>query len=103
VSHRADFVDRQGVLTQLESVSCDGKTFFPLQHGEGTLMVPFTKAHRVTLGKESTSRVMASIEVDSTKRLDGSLPRSLLCTGATEYGNFQVEIGALEQIIFPRP
>ena len=30
-SYRADLVDRQGVLTRVDFLSCDGKTFLPLE------------------------------------------------------------------------
>jgi hypothetical protein len=102
-SHRAGLVDRQGVETDLEFFSCDGKTFFPLQRGEGTLMVPFARVRRNTLRAGTESHVSVTIEVDGADSLDGTLPQDLLCTGTTEYGNFRVEIGGLEKISFQRP
>ena len=102
-SYRADLVDRQGVLTKVDFLSCDGKTFLPLERGEGTLMVPFSKMRKVTVGAEAGSRVRAKIEVDGSKSLEGALPRSLLCTGVTEYGNYQVEIRGLQEISFAQP
>jgi hypothetical protein len=97
-SYRAELVDRQGVRTHVDFLSCDGKTFLPLERGEGTLMVPFSKMRKVTVGAEGGSRVKAKIEVDGSKNLEGSLPRSLLCTGVTDYGNYQIEIRGLQEI-----
>ena len=102
-AYRADLVDRQGLLTRVDFLACDGKTFLPLERGEGTLMVPFSKVRKVTVGTEAGSRVKAKIEVEGSKNLEGALPRSLLCTGVTEYGNYQVEIRGLQEISFAQP
>ncbi len=102
-NHRVQVKDRQGVSTDLELFSCGGKTFFPLERGEGTLLVPFRKVRRVALGAEQGSRVPARIEVEGGAVLDGALPRTLLCTGSTEFGNFRIEIRGLSEIRFEGP
>ena len=102
-SFRAELVDRQGVRTQVEHLSCNGKTFLPLERGDGTLMVPFEKARKVSLGAETGSKIGAKVEVDGGKSLEGSLPRALLCTGVTEFGNYQIELRGLREINLARP
>jgi len=101
-NYSADLLDRQGVTTRVTSLSCNGRTFFPLERGEGILMVPFGKVSRVKLDLDNSSRVDAAIQVPGVQPLEGKLPRSLLCTGATDYGNYQVEIRGLAEIIFVR-
>jgi len=99
----ADLLDRQGVVTRVELFSCAGKTFFPLERGEGTLMVPFAKVRGLAVGAEEGARVAATVDVDGGKPLEGTLPRTLLCTGSTAFGNYQVEIRGLRQIDFAKP
>ncbi len=99
----ADLLDRQGVVTRVELLSCAGKTFFPLERGEGTLMVPFAKVRRLAVGAEEGARVAATVDVEGGKALEGALPRTLLCTGSTTFGNYQVEIRGLRQIDFAKP
>ena len=97
---RADLTDRQGVVTRVEFLSCDGKTFLPLERGEGTLMVPFSKVSRVVFGEESGARMSATVDAEGGKALEGTLARTLVCTGVTEYGNYQIEARGLKQIAF---
>jgi hypothetical protein len=97
-NYGADLVDRQGVSTRVDYLSCNGKTFFPLERGEGTLMVPFSKVLRLEVAEEAGARVKVSIEASGGKALDGSLPRALLCTGSTDYGNYQIELQGLREI-----
>ncbi len=97
-NYRAELVDRQGVVTRVELLACNGRTFLPLERGEGTLMVPFSKVKRVTLGEESGSRLAARVEVEGAKALEGRLARTLLFTGVTEYGNYRVEARGLAEI-----
>lgn len=99
-SFSAELLDKQGVATRVQFLSCGGKTFFPLDRGEGTLMVPFAKVRRLTVGGEDAARVAATVEVEGGKTLEGALPRTLLCTGETEFGNYQVEVRGLRWIAF---
>lgn len=99
-SYSAELLDKQGVATRVAFLSCGGKTFFPLDRGEGTLMVPFSKVQRLTVGAEEGGRVAATVEVEGGKSLEGTLPRTLLCTGETEFGNYQVEARGLRWIAF---
>jgi len=99
----ADLIDRQGEVTRVEYLSCAGKTFLPLEKGEGTLMVPFAKVTRVTVGAESGSRVQTRVEVAAGKILEGDLSRTLLCTGSTEYGNYQIQIQGLREVVIVSP
>lgn len=100
---RADLTDRQGVVTRVEYLSCGGKTFFPLERGEGTLMVPFGKVRQVTFGEEAGAKVVADFAIDGAHELEGRLTRTLLCTGITEYGNYQIEVQGLSRIAFASP
>ncbi len=98
-NYRAALVDRQGVMTRVELLACNGRTFLPLERGEGTLMVPFAKVKRVILGEESGSRLAARVEVEgAAKALEGRLARTLLFTGVTDYGNYRVEARGLAEI-----
>lgn len=97
-NHRAELVDRQGVVTRVELLACNGKTFLPLERGEGTLMVPFAKVRKVTLGEENGSRLAARVEVEGADALEGRLARTLLFTGVTDYGNYRVEARGLAEI-----
>ncbi len=99
-NHRADLVDRQGITTRVELLSCNGKTFLPLERGEGTLMVPFAKIERVTMDGEQGTRVAVRVEVVGGTRLEGFLPRTLLFTGTTDYGNYRIEARGLAEIRF---
>lgn len=99
---RAELTDRQSVATRLELLSCNGKTFFPLERGEGTLMVPFDRVQRVDVGEDEGNRVKVSLVVDGGA-LEGALSRVLLCTGMTEYGNYQIEVRGLRTIRFQKP
>lgn len=96
----AELLDKQGVAIRVAFLSCGGKTFFPLDRGEGTLMVPFSKVRRLTVGAEEGGRVVATVEVEGGKTLEGTLPSTLLCTGETEFGNYQVEARGLHRIAF---
>ncbi len=96
---RAEIRDHQGVSTSVEFLSCGGRTFLPLERGAGTLMVPFSKIQRVEVGAEEEDRVAVSVDLGEGKRLEGSLSRTLLCTGATEFGNFQIEIRGTASIL----
>jgi hypothetical protein len=91
------------VVTRVEFLSCAGKTFLPLEKGEGTLMVPFAKVTRLTFGEESGSVMQVRVEVAGGKALEGALPRTLLCTGATEYGNYQIQVQGLREVSVLRP
>ena len=102
-NYAADLLDRQGLVTHLTLFSCNGKTFFPLERGEGMLMVPFAKVSRVKFGEDKGPEVEASIQIEGNKTLEGRLPRTLLCTGATEFGNYQVEARGLREIVLARP
>lgn len=103
-NYRADLVDRGGQTTRVEFLSCSGRTFLPLKVGEGTLMVPFSKVEKVSVAEGQAGDVGVRIEVEGGgKALEGSLSRSLLCTGATEYGNFQVEMAGIQEIRIVRP
>lgn len=99
----AELVDRQGVTTKVSLFSCNGKTFLPLDRGEGLLMVPFSKVVKVKVGADRGTVVDATVQAEGGKSLEGRLPRSLLCTGATELGNYQVELRGLKEITFSRP
>jgi hypothetical protein len=99
----ADLVDRQGVTTRVEYLSCAGKTFLPLERGEGTLMVPFAKVTRLSVGSDAGTRVTVRVEVEGGRSLEGSLPRTLLCTGATEYGNYEIQFQGLHEVVLVRP
>lgn len=100
---RADLTDRQGVVTGVEYLSCGGKTFFPLQRGEGTLMVPFAKVRQVSFGGNAGDKVAVELTVDGAEPLKGALTRGLVCTGVTDYGNYQIEVQGLERIAFSGP
>jgi len=99
----ADLVDQQGVVTRVQFLSCSGKTFLPLKRGEGTLMVPFDKMTRLAVESDAGSRVEARVELEGGKSLEGALSGTLLCTGATEYGNYQIAIQGLREIVIVRP
>jgi len=99
----ADIVDRQGVSTHVEFLSCAGKTFLPLERGEGTLMVPFAKVSRVAVGSDAGDAVRVTVEVAGGDALEGTLPRSLLCTGATAYGNYQIPVQGVREVVLARP
>lgn len=101
--YSAEIVDRQSVTTRMSVFSCAGRTFFPLDRGEGTLMVPFSKVARVKLGAERGEFVDVVLQTEGGKSLDGRLPRTLLCTGATEFGNFQIELKGVKEIAFGKP
>jgi hypothetical protein len=101
--YTADLLDRQGIATRVSYASCGGRTFLPLERGEGTLMVPFEKVARIRVGAEKGARVEATVQMQGGKALDGTLPRTLLCTGTTDYGNFQVEVRGLKEITFVKP
>lgn len=96
---RAEIHDRQGVVTALEFLSCGGRTFLPLERGEGTLMVPFSKVQQVQVGGDQGDRVPVTVELGDGNKLEGTLPLTLLCTGATEFGNFQIQIRGIRSIL----
>ena len=102
-NYGADLVDRQGYSTHASHLSCNGQTFFPLKRGEGTLLVPFERVVRLRLGAEKGKSVEGTVEVRGAKPLSGLLPRNLLCTGTTDYGNYQVEVRGLKEIVFGKP
>lgn len=102
-SFSAELLDRQGVTTRVELLSCAGRTFFPLERGEGTLMVPFAKVRRLAVGAEEGPEVAVTLELEGGTTLEGRLARALLCTGSTEFGNYQVELGGLRRIDFSTP
>ncbi len=99
---RAELADRQGVTTRVELFSCAGKTFLPLARGEGILMVPFAKLERLAVGAEGGTTVRVSLTVEGGTVLEGDLSRDLLCTGVTEYGNYQVPLGGLRSAVLRR-
>lgn len=99
----ADLVDRQGTTTRVEFLSCGGKTFLPLTRGDGTLMVPFAKVAQLTFGAESGKQVEVSVGVEGGKALEGSLSTGLVCTGSTDYGNYQIPVQGLREIRIVRP
>jgi hypothetical protein len=98
----AELVDRQGVVTRVTFVSANGKTFFPLKRGEGTLMVPFSRLVHVRFGTEREAEVEATFQVEGGRQLEGRLPRGLPVTGVTDFGNYQVEVRGLREISFLR-
>ncbi|MFU8856770.1 MAG: hypothetical protein ACNA8S_07145 [Deferrisomatales bacterium] len=102
-SFSAQLLDRQGLTTRVELLSCAGRTFFPLERGEGTLMVPFGKIRQVEVGGEDGSGVAVTFHLEGGTVLEGRLPRQLLCTGSTEFGNYQVELRGLSRIELSRP
>ncbi|MBI5442164.1 MAG: hypothetical protein HY900_13245 [Deltaproteobacteria bacterium] len=97
-----DLIDRQGVTTRATYLACAGKTFFPLKRGEGILMVPFTKLVRVKFGAEKDTQVEATFQIEGGKELQGRLPHNAAITGATDYGNYQIELRGLREIVFVR-
>jgi hypothetical protein len=90
-------------MTKVSLFSCNGKTFLPFDRGEGTLMVSFSKVVRVKLGAEKENVLDATVQVEGGKSLDGRLPRTLLCTGTTEFGNYQIELRGVKEILFSKP
>lgn len=99
----ADLLDRGGQKTRVEFLTCAGRTFFPLKVGEGTLMVPFSKVEKVSVETAQGGDVQVRIDAGGAAPLEGMIPRSLLCTGSTEYGNFQVDLSGLQEIRIVRP
>jgi hypothetical protein len=99
----ADLLDKGGQKTRVEFLTCGGRTFFPLKVGEGTLMVPFSKVEKVSLEPGQGGDARVRIDAGGAEPLEGMLPRSLLCTGSTEYGNFQVDLSGLQEIRIVRP
>ncbi len=99
----ADLLDRGGQKTRVELLTCGGRTFFPLKVGEGTLMVPFSKVEKVSVETGQGGDVQVRIDAGGAAPLEGMIPRSLLCTGSTEYGNFQVDLSGLQEIRIVRP
>jgi hypothetical protein len=100
--YTAEIVDRQGITTRVSLFSCNGKTFFPLDRGEGTLMVPFSKVARVKLGADKGNAMDVTVVAEGGKSLEGRLPRTLLCTGATDLGNYQIELRGIKEIAFSK-
>ncbi|MBI5015847.1 MAG: hypothetical protein HZB55_10200 [Deltaproteobacteria bacterium] len=66
-------------------------------------MVPFDKIVRARVGAEKGDQVEASIQVQGAKTLEGTVSRALLCTGSTEFGNYQIEMRGLKEITFVKP
>lgn len=100
--HAAELSDRQGYVTKATYVSLAGKTYVPLQRGEGTLTIPFDRIERVKVGAEKGANVELTVLVEGGKALEGTVPRGLLATGVTEYGNYQVEVRGLKEVRFTK-
>lgn len=100
-NHTATLRDRQGVVTQVSQVACAGKTYLPLRLGEGTLLVPFARVRRVSLGAVGGAGVKATVVAAEGQELTGTLDGMLEVTGETALGNYRVSMAGLSELVFP--
>ena len=55
------------------------------------------------MGPVTGAHATVTVAMQDGSTLNGVLPPTLLSTGATDHGNFRIEIRGLEKIAFKKP
>ena len=98
----ARLVDRAGVTTDLSRFSMDGNITFSGRRGEGEVSIFMRELKEVTFGPVSGSDVSADLLLQSGKRVQLKVSKSVLFYGDTGAGAYHIGAGDVKRIDFLR-
>lgn len=99
---RARVVDRQGISTELEKFSMDGKEFLSAARGSGTVSIPFRDIRLIEFGDIAGNMVHFQVHLAGGERLSLQIEQRSIFYGSPRYGYFQIRARDVGRIEFPR-
>jgi hypothetical protein len=100
----ATIEDLGGVMVEVTNLTFDGEVTLGGRVGEGLVAIPFSKIAEVRIEPSSDE----DVRIAFVKLLDGSsvsvrIDHDLPCFGATNYGNYKIEVRGIRRVQFNHP
>lgn len=98
---QAELQDRNGISTNLNQFSMDGKTSLVAFRGKGTLTIPFEQIDTITFGDVSGDELKVDAKLKSGNVLTLAVRPRAQFYGSTGYGAFEIPAQDVYSIDFP--
>lgn len=99
---RARVLDRQGIRTDLQRFSLDGKTFLSAARGSGSVTIPFGEILSIDFEDPSGNGIPVQVQLARGEKVSLQMERGAIFHGSTGYGSFQIRARDLRRIELPR-
>jgi len=97
---QADLQDRNGISTNLNQFSMDGKTFLVAYRGQGKLTIPFQHIDTLTFGDISGDELKVDAKLKSGNVMTLAVRTRSQFYGSTGFGAFQIQAKDVYSIDF---
>ena len=97
---QAEIQDRNGISTNLNQFSMDGKTFLVAFRGKGTLTIPFQHIDTITFGDVSGDELKVDAKLKSGNVLTLAVRPLSQFFGTTGFGAFEIQAQDVYSIDF---
>ena len=98
---QADLKDIDGITTNLNQFSMNGKTFLDALRGQGQLTIPFEQIDIITFSEVREKELKVDVKLKSGNVLTLAILADAKFYGSTGYGAFQIKAKDVFSIDFP--
>ena len=99
-NYSAGVLDRQGVQTNLQSFSFEGKGYLAAKHGNASVAIPFEKINEIQFQGPEGDQIGAKVILRDQKTIWIKIERRAKFYGKTDFGTYQIEAQHLKLIRF---
>lgn len=97
---QADIKDRDGITTNLNQFSMNGKTFLDALRGQGQLTIPFQHIDTITFTEVREEELKVDVKLKSGNVMTLAILPDAQFYGSTGYGAFQIKAKDVYSIDF---
>ena len=97
---QADIKDRNGISTNLNQFSMNGKTFLDALRGHGQLTIPFQQIDTITFSEVREEELKVDVKLKSGNVMTLAILSDAQFYGSTGYGAFQIKAKNVYSIDF---
>jgi len=98
---QADIKDRDGISTNLNQFSMNGKTFLDALRGQGQLTIPFQHIDTITFSEVRKEELKVDVKLKSGAVMTLTIHTDAKFYGSTGFGAFQIKAKDVYSIDFP--
>lgn len=98
---QANLKDLDGITTNLNQFSMNGKTFLDALRGHGQLTIPFQQIDTITFSEVREKELKVDVKLKSGNVLTLAILSDARFYGSTGYGSFQIKAKDVYSIDFP--
>jgi hypothetical protein len=98
---QADIKDRDGISTNLNQFSMNGKTFLDALRGQGQLTIPFQHIDTITFSEVRKEELKVDVKLKSGNVMTLAIHTDAKFYGSTGFGAFQIKAKDVYSIDFP--